>query len=554
MKPQSAMIRAVLFLTLLPLLLVVPSSGAQEVNSLKAKLTEKEQTYHVYQERLTQAREDLARFEGERRIAETTQVTRQQHLDRTKQQLLQKQQLLFTNPDISTEVELQAYASAFRAVQEGEQVLARLRQRIAQAHRDIEAIQAKLEGIAAEREALQRALDHAGLERLRQQIEREQEVVVRGEVGCADETIQQCQHRALERARQHAAEEGSAVLVDTMTTVQDLQVTRDEIRTRVKALVLRHQVLDDGFVGRSGYFYQIRAVVKGQIPSELRRLLDSRLQQISPSESALPVGQQYKLIVNVTPANSDIKIMNIKPTYFPGMALAPGQYDLLVQQDGYETVRQWVTIRDADVSLDIHLQKDLHGPLADQPHRTEEPKRIERPDVVSQPSTQMTRLEPEPQKPEKPTGRFIQYNNGTALDTRTNLMWMTQDFRLIEGRGPYDWGEAMGWARKMNRRGYGGHRNWRVPTIAEYQTIYDPEKPRQTYHGKAIGYPSVFDNRGGQRFWSSEETGVGMLASSDVREYARVLDFTSGVIEEIDRNDSPFDFKSYSVRLVRSVR
>ncbi|MDH3601511.1 MAG: DUF1566 domain-containing protein [Candidatus Tectomicrobia bacterium] len=549
------MIRAVLFLALLPLLLLVPSSGAQEVTSLKAKLTEKEQTYHVYQERSTQAQEDLARLEGERRIVETTQVTRQQHLDRAQQQLLQKQQLVFTNPGISTEVELQAYASALRAVQEGEQAVARLRQRIAQARRDIEAIQAKLEGITAEREALQRALDHARLERLRQQVEREQEVVVRGEVGCADETIQQCQRRALERARQRAAEEGSAVLVDTMTTVQDLQVTRDEIRTRVKALVLRHQVLEEGFVGRSGYFYQIRAVVKGRIPPELRRhLLDSGPKRVPPSGSAPPKVRRYPLIINVTPANSDIKIMNIQPKYFPGMTLAPGRYDLLVQKEGYEAVRRWVTIQDGDVSLAIRLQKDMRGPPADQPHIPEAPKRVAPPDVVSQPSTEEARLEPETQKPEKPAGRFIQYDNGTALDTRTNLVWMTKDFRLIEGRGPYDWGEAMAWARKMNRQRYGGHRNWRVPTIAEYQTIYDPEKPRQAYHGKAIGYPPVFDNRGGQRFWSSEETGVGMLSSTDIQEYARVLDFTTGAVEEIDRNDFPPDYKSYSVRLVRSVR
>ena len=33
-------------------------------------------------------------------------------------------------------------------------------------------------------------------------------------------------------------------------------------------------------------------------------------------------------------------------------------------------------------------------------------------------------------------GDFLKYANGTALDTRTNLMWMTQDFRNLEGRAP----------------------------------------------------------------------------------------------------------------------
>ena len=40
-------------------------------------------------------------------------------------------------------------------------------------------------------------------------------------------------------------------------------------------------------------------------------------------------------------------------------------------------------------------------------------------------------------------GDFFKYANGTALDTRTNLMWMTQDFRNLEGRAPANWEEAM---------------------------------------------------------------------------------------------------------------
>src|SRR5713101_520933 len=59
---------------------------------------------------------------------------------------------------------------------------------------------------------------------------------------------------------------------------------------------------------------------------------------------------------------------------------------------------------------------------------------------------------------------FFKYANGTALDTRTNLMWMTQDFRNLEGRAPASWDEAMTWAEKMNQQRYGGYSDWRVPT------------------------------------------------------------------------------------------
>ncbi len=73
--------------------------------------------------------------------------------------------------------------------------------------------------------------------------------------------------------------------------------------------------------------------------------------------------------------------------------------------------------------------------------------------------------------------RFIKYDNGTALDTQTQLMWMTKDFRNLEGRAPDEWDEAMAWADKMNQQRYGGHSDWRVPTDSEYKMIYDRQRP-----------------------------------------------------------------------------
>ena len=99
----------------------------------------------------------------------------------------------------------------------------------------------------------------------------------------------------------------------------------------------------------------------------------------------------------------------------------------------------------------------------------------------------MSRLEPEAPKRAEQVGRFITYNNGTALDTKTNLMWMTQDSRNIEGRAPATWDEAMAWVEKMNQQRYGAHSNWRVPTTAEYQAIYDAQATKRSYSGSNYG-------------------------------------------------------------------
>ena len=93
-------------------------------------------------------------------------------------------------------------------------------------------------------------------------------------------------------------------------------------------------------------------------------------------------------------------------------------------------------------------------------------------------------------------GDFLKYANGTALDTRTNLMWMTQDFRNLEGRAPKDWDEAMAWALNMNVQRYGGYSDWRVPTDAEYKTLYDPRRSKRSYAGKPVGYPEAFEDGG----------------------------------------------------------
>ncbi len=97
-------------------------------------------------------------------------------------------------------------------------------------------------------------------------------------------------------------------------------------------------------------------------------------------------------------------------------------------------------------------------------------------------------------------GSFRIHHNGTVTDTRTHLMWMTDDFRTMEGRAVRSWQEARRWAKKMNQQGSGGHSDWRVPTVKEYQQIYDRGRPRRSYKGHRLGWPSVFENGGGKIF------------------------------------------------------
>jgi hypothetical protein len=67
-------------------------------------------------------------------------------------------------------------------------------------------------------------------------------------------------------------------------------------------------------------------------------------------------------------------------------------------------------------------------------------------------------------------GRFIAYNNGTVLDTRTNLMWAAKD-----NGSDINWADAKSYCKSY--RG-GGYKNWRMPTQDELVGLYDMDNAR----------------------------------------------------------------------------
>jgi Protein of unknown function (DUF1566). len=64
--------------------------------------------------------------------------------------------------------------------------------------------------------------------------------------------------------------------------------------------------------------------------------------------------------------------------------------------------------------------------------------------------------------------RFIAYDNGTVLDTKTNLMWAVRDNGKI-----INWAEAKYYCE--NYRG-GDYTDWRMPTQDELAELYDETK------------------------------------------------------------------------------
>jgi hypothetical protein len=80
-------------------------------------------------------------------------------------------------------------------------------------------------------------------------------------------------------------------------------------------------------------------------------------------------------------------------------------------------------------------------------------------------------------------GRFIAYDNGTVMDTRTNLMWAAKD-----NGADIMWTDAKVYCQ--NYRG-GGYTDWRMPIEVELKGLYDNAKAYKLDAGRLFGKASV---------------------------------------------------------------
>ncbi len=75
--------------------------------------------------------------------------------------------------------------------------------------------------------------------------------------------------------------------------------------------------------------------------------------------------------------------------------------------------------------------------------------------------------------------RFFNHGDGTVSDNRTGLMWAAADNGI-----PINWMDAHSYCTSCR---HGGYSDWRMPTVAELASLYDPEeKNTRGYHLTAL--------------------------------------------------------------------
>lgn len=99
-------------------------------------------------------------------------------------------------------------------------------------------------------------------------------------------------------------------------------------------------------------------------------------------------------------------------------------------------------------------------------------------------------------------GRFIAYDDGTLLDTKTGLMWAAKD----NGHN-INWPEAKKYCESFR---LGGFTDWRMPTIKELETLYDSSSTG--FKTQCSGYPTFVKTFFNERLscpwlWASDYDG-----------------------------------------------
>ncbi|MBL7181236.1 MAG: DUF1566 domain-containing protein [Desulfobacterales bacterium] len=81
--------------------------------------------------------------------------------------------------------------------------------------------------------------------------------------------------------------------------------------------------------------------------------------------------------------------------------------------------------------------------------------------------------------------RFVDNQDGTITDTKTNLMWIQNGWRL-DFFAAETWTDAK---KKCENFKLGGYSDWRLPTVEEWRSLIDPDR-----RNPAMIEPNPFEN------------------------------------------------------------
>lgn len=100
--------------------------------------------------------------------------------------------------------------------------------------------------------------------------------------------------------------------------------------------------------------------------------------------------------------------------------------------------------------------------------------------------------------------RFEGFSNGTIIDKKTGLMWMSNDYWQMEHKW-VNWYTANEYVQRMNNKKFAGYADWRLPSVSEASSLYSRRKRNIDKDGDKIFIDSIFPKGSGWSTWTREE-------------------------------------------------
>ena len=133
--------------------------------------------------------------------------------------------------------------------------------------------------------------------------------------------------------------------------------------------------------------------------------------------------------------------------------------------------------------------------------------------------------------------RYMEENKDIIYDSKTSLTWAAKDSRQ-ELEKDLTWDEAQSYKTSKNGEKLGGYSDWRIPTIQEALSLFDPNRANKDFKGGEIHIDSIFPLGAGFCTWTSSER----------EREAQIIFYLNGCAYWYEKNDNTI---SHSVRLVR---
>ncbi|TVR58116.1 MAG: hypothetical protein EA420_17950, partial [Candidatus Competibacteraceae bacterium] len=101
--------------------------------------------------------------------------------------------------------------------------------------------------------------------------------------------------------------------------------------------------------------YEVEVSREGYVSRTFPVTIVNREVEVPVVLEEVPPPPQYGLTVRAEPADAQIRVLDIRPAYEPGMRLEPGSYTIEVSKSGYETARVTARVVDRDVTVPVTL-------------------------------------------------------------------------------------------------------------------------------------------------------------------------------------------------------